>query len=184
MSSLDPRPLIVGNRTGTIQCATERDAADVLELMRASASESDFLARHADELRITLDQEAEFLREQQVSERHLFLVAELEGRIVGCAHLSGSSLRRFAHTAVLGISVLRDFWSQGIGRALLQATLDWADARGLVRISLEVAEMNVNATRLYESCGFVHEGCMRLHRKHGDEYRDSLLMARIRPDAA
>ncbi len=42
----------------------------------------------------------------------------------------------------------------GLGRALLEATLDRARARGCRRVELDVNESNAAALRLYESAGF------------------------------
>jgi ribosomal protein S18 acetylase RimI-like enzyme len=104
----------------------------------------------------------------------------VNGCIVGFASLDGSTLRRFGHGATLGLAVSREFWDQGVGRALVQRLLQWADSRGLVRIALEVVETNVRAIRLYESLGFEHEGRLRSRRKHGDLYLDNFAMSRVR----
>ena len=42
----------------------------------------------------------------------------------------------------------------GLGRALIDATLDRARARGCRRVELDVNEANDSAIRLYESAGF------------------------------
>ena len=42
----------------------------------------------------------------------------------------------------------------GVGRALVEATLEQARARGCKRIELDVQEDNAGARALYESCGF------------------------------
>ena len=42
----------------------------------------------------------------------------------------------------------------GIGRALVQAVVGWARAKGMSRVHLWVAENNGHARLLYERCGF------------------------------
>jgi len=42
----------------------------------------------------------------------------------------------------------------GIGRALIQAIVEWARAKGISRVHLWVAETNDSARLLYERCGF------------------------------
>jgi GNAT superfamily N-acetyltransferase len=42
----------------------------------------------------------------------------------------------------------------GVGRALVEATLEQARARGCRRIELDVQEDNTGARALYDSCGF------------------------------
>ena len=47
---------------------------------------------------------------------------------------------------------------RGIGTALTQAVLDWADQRGVQIVNLWVTETNDAAHRMYERCGFVESG--------------------------
>ncbi|HRV60907.1 MAG TPA: GNAT family N-acetyltransferase, partial [Solirubrobacterales bacterium] len=43
---------------------------------------------------------------------------------------------------------------KGYGRALVEAAVERARSRGCDRIQLDVNQANVNALKLYESCGF------------------------------
>ena len=179
MTKAEPT-IVIGARTALIREGTEGDAAGVLRLLTLAAAETDHLSREPEEVRMTLDEEAAFLRQRVESAADLFLVAEVEDQIVGSASLDGTTLQRFRHATTLGIAVLRDFWGIGIGRALMHGLLSWADSRKIVRISLEVVETNVRAIRLYESLGFEKEGRLRAHRRHGLVYVDSFVMSRIR----
>ena len=75
------------------------------------------------------------------------------------------------------MGVIREYRGQGIGRALLQATLAAARAGGLRRIELTVRVDNDPARRLYESFGFVTEGLCKRHMCVEGEFVDSWLMA-------
>jgi len=111
------------------------------------------------------------------------LVAELDGKVVGMAglHPAGLALRR-RHVMSLGISVASAAQGQGVGRALMDALLDYADNWGQVlRIELGVYADNARAIRLYERCGFQHEGRMRAYALRDGQYVDSLAMARLHP---
>jgi ribosomal protein S18 acetylase RimI-like enzyme len=66
---------------------------------------------------------------------------------------------------------------QGIGRALLQRTVDWAGANGIEKLELHVFAHNTPAIALYESFGFLQEGYRRRHYRRGGEYLDAILMA-------
>lgn len=180
MATIEPRPFVIGARPATIRAAEESDAAPLLELLVATARETDFLSCYANEIQNTIDEQAVFLGKKFNSPVDLYILAEVGGRLAGLASLDGSSLRRFGHAATLGLAVSQEFWSQGVGRALVQCLLDWADSRGIVRIALEVVESNVRAIRLYESLGFEHEGRLRSRRKHGEVYLDNYAMSRIR----
>jgi RimJ/RimL family protein N-acetyltransferase len=62
----------------------------------------------------------------------------------------------------------------GVGRWALREALRWAfDDLGANRVWLEVIATNVNARRLYEDLGFIHEGTFRLgYRSGSGEYED------------
>jgi len=81
------------------------------------------------------------------------------GTVVGwCDVLPNRSRVVYAHCGSLGIGLLPKFRGQGIGRRLMQRTIDAAFAFGLTRIELTVREDNVNAIALYKSLGFDIEG--------------------------
>lgn len=165
-----------------IRVAEPADAGATIELRAAMAHESEFLSE-PDEVRANVEEQAEFLRKKLSSPVDLYIIAEVAGRSVGIASLDGSTRQRFKHGASLGLGVSRDYWRQGLGKALVCTLLDWADARGIVRVALEVVETNIGAIRLYESLGFEHEGRLRCRRKHGTTYLDNFLMARVQRPA-
>jgi|GEM_PF-4596695 len=68
----------------------------------------------------------------------------------------------------------------GLGRRLIQATIEDAESKGLERIELWVFENNQNAISLYLKNGFKVEGKMEKHLKIGGVYHGSLNMARVR----
>lgn len=113
----------------------------------------------------------------------LRIVAELDGEVVGGAGLHPASERvRRRHAAMLGISVAQRAWGQGVGSALMQTLVDWADGWGQVlRIELQVYADNQRAIRLYERFGFRHEGTHRAYALRDGQYVDSLSMARLHP---
>lgn len=104
------------------------------------------------------------------------VVAEQE--IAGwCDVLPNSRRTVSAHCATLGMGLLPKYRGQGIGRKLMQRTIDAALAFGFTRIELTVRETNVNAIALYRSFGFETEG---LHRKAvciGGRYENTFSMA-------
>ncbi len=114
----------------------------------------------------------------------LFVVAELAGEVVGNAglHAVGQAVRR-RHAASLGIAVLPQAQGQGVGRALMQALLDYADQWGQVlRVELVVYADNERAIRLYQRLGFEAEGTMRAYALRAGQYVDVLAMARLHPN--
>ena len=100
-----------------------------------------------------------------------------DDRVVGWCDIVRVPLEGFDHTGRLGMGLLAPYRGQGIGRRLATAAIEVARAAGMERIELEVLGSNVNAIRLYERLGFVHEGVKRRARKLDGAWDDNVLMA-------
>jgi len=72
------------------------------------------------------------------------------------------------------VAVDRARRGQGVGKRLLQATLDALRAEGVSRVRLDVSDDNAAAIRLYESAGFVTQSTSP-HDESGLCYRAMLL---------
>jgi RimJ/RimL family protein N-acetyltransferase len=99
------------------------------------------------------------------------------GEVVGWCDVARHQREGFRHAGRLGIGLLRAFRGRGIGRRLMEATLDAARAKGIERVELEVFASNTHAAALYEHLGFVREGVKRRARKLDGAYDDDVLMA-------
>lgn len=89
------------------------------------------------------------------------MIAVSGSTVIGWCDISSLHRPIFSHAGALGIGVLAPFRGQGIGKALMQFTIEKAWQRGLTRIELTVREHNKPAIALYEKLGFRVEG---LHR--------------------
>ncbi|MFL5485137.1 MAG: GNAT family N-acetyltransferase [Gemmatimonadaceae bacterium] len=88
----------------------------------------------------------------------IVLVAELEGQVIGYTYAGIEdydymSLRGPAG-ALYDIVVDPDHRGHGVGRMLLDATLEALKVRGAPRVVLSTAERNEPAQRLFEKAGF------------------------------
>lgn len=157
---------------------TEEDAHSVLEKFILTHAETEWLLTYPDEIRFTEEDEARYLKEKTESENEVELVAELEGRIVGTAGVDRLGRQeKLRHRAEFGISIVREYWGLGIGKALTQACIECAKAAGYVQLELSVVADNCNAIRLYESLGFVEYGRNPLgFRTRAGEYQELVLM--------
>lgn len=109
------------------------------------------------------------------------LVAVVDGHTMGNITLRRSRNPRRAHGGQLDVAVHPDYWRQGIGTALLAAALDTADNwLNLMRVELDVLADNLSAIALFEQFGFKHEGVQRRAVFGPNDWRDSVMMARLR----
>jgi putative acetyltransferase len=114
----------------------------------------------------------------------ILLVAERDRQVVGTAglHPTGPALRR-RHAMYLGLSVASDAQGQGVGSALMQALVDYADRWAQVlRLELTVYADNAPAIALYRKFGFEVEGTHRAYALRDGTYVDALFMARLHPN--
>lgn len=103
-------------------------------------------------------------------------VAIAAGPVVGWCDIIPGVWEGFRHSGRLGMGIAPEFRGQGIGRRLLDATIDGARAAGLTRIELEVFSSNTNAIALYERYGFAHEGLHRRGRIIDGRVEDVVMM--------
>jgi ribosomal protein S18 acetylase RimI-like enzyme len=91
------------------------------------------------------------------------LVAVVDGRVAGYALVGPPTpLPASAHVQMLrGIAVAPEAQGRGVGRALVDAAIEEAAARGAVKITLRVLGTNDVARRLYAAAGFEAEGVLR-----------------------
>jgi RimJ/RimL family protein N-acetyltransferase len=104
-------------------------------------------------------------------------VAEQDGKVVGRLSLARDTHPASAHVADLGLMVAADTRRQGVGRALLDAAVEWARGAGVRKLELHVFPWNEPAIKLYETFGFAREGLRRSHYRRRDEYLDAILMS-------
>jgi ribosomal protein S18 acetylase RimI-like enzyme len=131
-----------------------------------------------DEYDISVEAVSDWMSKANAADNSTCLVAEAEGQIIGTLICQGGSLRADRHDTSLSIYVHKDWRDQGIGRALMQHALDWANGTGITeRIHLEVYTRNQRGIHLYEKFGFEVEGRKRRAYFQGGEYFDMLMMA-------
>jgi ribosomal protein S18 acetylase RimI-like enzyme len=76
--------------------------------------------------------------------------------------------------------VLKKYWNRGIGRALIEYLIQWAQMGGIVKkIDLMVREDNHSAISLYKSAGFEVEGKIRRAMRIDGRFYDFLYMGRL-----
>lgn len=86
------------------------------------------------------------------------LLALLDGALVGFSEALRQEMLIDCPTADMALGVLQSVQRQGIGRALMAVTEQWATQIGLSRLQLSVLPQNESAIALYKSSGFLKDG--------------------------
>ncbi len=181
MSSIAGKTVRIKERSVTIRSARVEDAEQILKYLKQIISEGAYMRTTPEEFTLTVEQEAEWIRNHLDAPGKLIILAEAENQIVGYLDFSNFEKKRVAHNGTFGISVLKEWRNLGIGRLLLETMLDWARRNPLIeKIYLDVFASNERAIHLYKKLGFVEEGRKSRHLKLGDgQYEDEILMSRF-----
>lgn len=160
-----------------IRKAMPEDASDIIAYIDQISAETNNLTFGPGEFGIAVDQEIQFIEGLLESENKLMILAFMENKLVGQLTIMGGSRPRIRHTGALGISVLQEYWRQGIGTELIRYALAWAKETGIIRkVNLKVRSDNIGAIRLYESLGFVYEGTTTREFVIEEKFYDSIHM--------
>jgi RimJ/RimL family protein N-acetyltransferase len=116
-----------------------------------------------------------------IKHRYPQFVVPIADAVVGwCDVLPNRARVIYSHCGTLGIGLLPEFRGKGIGRQLMQRTIEAAFAFGLTRIELTVREGNANAIALYKRLDFETEGHHRNAVCIDGEYENLYSMALLR----
>ena len=153
-------------------------AAEMIEYMKLTAGETEYLLRYPDEVHFTLEKEQEILSWIMEDPGHVMMAALVDGKVAGNASFSGiGDKRKILHRCSLAIALYKEYWGLGIGTAMIGYLTELARQIGYEQMDLEVVAENENALALYRKCGFVESG-RRVHALKFDDgsYHDEILM--------
>lgn len=160
--------------TFTIAKITERDTEGFRSALDIVCKERLFMAfLEAPSLESCLS----FVR-RNIESGYPQFVAKCDDKVVGwCDILPNAKSQTRKHMGVLGMGLLPEVRGQGVGKKLLQTTIDAARAYGMTRIVLDVRNTNENAIALYKLFGFEIEGLHRNDLMIDGVYHHSYSMA-------
>ncbi len=104
---------------------------------------------------------------------YLCYVEECDGKLCGYAVLMMGS----DDAELLNIAVSGSHQRKGVGRRMLDALMQLASARGMLRVLLEVRASNLPAIALYRLAGFREIGVRREYYRRNSGSEDAIVMA-------
>ncbi len=135
------------------------DGRAVYENFNLTHAETDFLLSYPDENSLDPEQEAAFLEEKTKSPNEIEIIAFIDDKVAGTAGIEAIGAKyKVRHRAEFGISVLREYWGLGLGKALAKACIQCAKDAGYVQLELNVVAENKRAISMYQDLGFEEFG--------------------------
>ena len=153
------KTILKNGKEALLRNGDTHDGAEVFKVFNQTHEETDFLLSYSDENSYDPEQEAKFLSEKTNSNNEIEIVAVVDGKIAGTAGIEAVGKKyKLQHRAELGISILKEFWGLGLGKALVNACIQCAKNAGYEQLELNVVAENERALALYKSFGFEEFG--------------------------
>ena len=152
------------------------DAEKVIKYILKVSEETDFLMSDSNERESDVKERGGILQNIQKSITSKMFLCEIDGKIAGICNLKGVDKKRVKHRVDLGITVLKEYWGNGIGRKLINHALEYSKKNSIKKIELTVRTDNERALKLYKSLGFFIEGEIKSFFCIDDVYYNCYLM--------
>ena len=153
-------------------------AEAMIEYLKKTSAETEFLLRYPDEVNFTLESEKEILGRLLDDPYVIMMAAIVDGKVAGNGSVNGiGDKRKIRHRCSMAIALYEEYWGLGIGTAMIDYMTELAGKVGWHQMDLEVVAENVQAQALYKKCGFIESG-----RRHNallfddGTYHDEILM--------
>lgn len=140
--------------TATLRSPTPSDAAAMLDFLKVTAGETEFMIRYPEECLTDVNAEEAFLDTIRQSDANMMILCEISGRIVGNCHLWYTPRIKLRHRGEVAIALVQEFWGLGIGSAMFEEMIAQAKQWGLESLTLSYIEGNDRARMLYDKMGF------------------------------
>lgn len=157
------------------------DAAALVEYLRVTATETDFLLRYPEECTMTVTQEEAYLRNSLEDSNQIMILCEVDGELAGNCNMNRYNRIKTRHRASIGIALTKAYWGQGIGTAMFTELIRLAKGEGITQLELEVLEDNTRGIALYQKMGFrvAAEHPNAIRRKDGTLVNELLMIKEI-----
>ena len=178
----EPRNILLKDGRTCVLTPTGPDYSEaMIEYMKKTAGETEFLLRYPDEVSYTPEQEREILSSILENPGHAMMAALVDGKVAGNASISGiGGKRKILHRCSLAIALYREYWGLGIGTAMIGYLEELALKAGYRQIDLEVVAENEQAIALYRKCGFRESGRRaRALKFDNGTWHDEILMYKV-----
>ena len=143
-------------RPALLRGPRDEDIPGMLEYLRLSAAETEFILRYPEECdRYTPEFEKQMFEHINQSPNEAMLVCLADQRVVGTSNIVFNRSLKTRHRGTVAIALIREYWGLGIGTRMFSEMIRIAKERGCVtQLELDYIEGNTRARALYDKMGF------------------------------
>ena len=156
------------------------DAKALLDFMRVTAAETDFLLSSGEDFnKATVENEEQWIKSHTEGDACIILAFK-DGKIIGNCGIEFMRNTKAKHRGNIGITISKEYWNKGLGTILFEEMLEIARKRpGTEQIELGVISSNERALHLYKKFGFKEVGLRPRALKLKDgSYLDEIKMVK------
>lgn len=151
----EDKPIILKDgRMAILKSPCVEDAEKLLNYIKKSCGETEYLGRYPEEWNITVEQEEAWVNRLRSASDTLGITCYVDDEIAGNCEINFRGSMKTSHRATIAIAILKDYWNLGIGSAMFEVLIAAAQKRGTEIMELEFIEGNDRAKHLYEKFGF------------------------------
>ena len=143
-------------RTATILSPRDQDINGVIEYLKISAAETEFILRYPEECdKYTYEAEKAIFDRMNASDDEAMFICLVDGKVAGNCGIHFSNKLKTRHRAGVAIALCKEFWNLGIGTRMFEEMEKLALTKPYVQIlELDFVEGNTRARALYEKMGY------------------------------
>lgn len=143
-------------RKAILRNACEEDVQGMLDYIKITAGETDYIIRYPEECGIyTYEAEKKYIESCNANPYGAMLVCIVDGKLVGNCEIVWNNYIKTRHRASLAIAILKDYWNLGIGTAMFRELIRIGESNPeIMQMELDYIEGNNRARALYEKTGF------------------------------
>ena len=135
--------LLKDGRTCVLKPNSPEYAQEMLDYLRKTSAETEYLLRYPDEVKFTLESEKEILGNLLENPYAIMMIAVVDGKVAGNGSVNGiGDKRKIRHRCSLAIALYEEFWGLGIGTAMIDYMSELAGQIGWKQLDLEVVAEN------------------------------------------
>jgi len=168
------------DKTYEIRSFIPEDANELQNFFYQSALDSTYTL-HYKEKNIPVSKLQERSKQAIESQNDIFLGVFDNGKIIGQLFFKVCYPDHpwVKHIGEFGMTILKDYWGQGIGSALLAQMESFAKSIGVTRIEARVRSSNERGVSLYKKSGYQIEGSRKKAALINGSFEDEFYIAKL-----